>query len=243
MTGDCIVLEKVNRFFGPAHVLKDINLRVPRGEIYGLLGPSGCGKTTAVKIIAGILEASSGEARVLGEKMPQLRLMNRIGYMAQSDALYTALSAEENLRFFGAVYGLRKSELRRRVAEVTELVNLTADLQKKTRDYSGGMKRRLSLALALLHRPPVLLLDEPTVGIDPLLRRDIWRELHRLAAGGVTILLTTHVMDEAEKCHRLAMMRAGTLLAQGSYGELLAETGAAAIEEAFLYYGEKQDES
>jgi ABC-2 type transport system ATP-binding protein len=242
MADDCIVLNKVNRFFGSAHILKDIDLRVPYGEIYGLLGPSGCGKTTMVKIIAGILEATSGETRVLGESMPRLRLMNRIGYMAQNDALYAALSAEENLRFFGAVYGIRKSELRRRVAEVMELVNLTTDMKKKVRDYSGGMKRRLSLALALLHEPPVLLLDEPTVGIDPLLRRDIWRELHRLAGQGVTVLVTTHVMDEAGKCDHLAMMRDGSLLAQGSCEDLLTGVGAATIEEAFLYYGGDRDE-
>lgn len=234
---DCIVLEKVNRFFGSKQVLKDVDLMAPYGQVYGLLGPSGCGKTTLVKIIAGILEASSGTALVLGQKMPQLKLMQKIGYMSQSDALYMTLSAEENLQFFGTIYGMGRAELKARITEVMELVNLTQDLKKTVQAYSGGMKRRLSLALALLHSPPVLLLDEPTVGIDPLLRKDIWDELHRLANQGVTIFVTTHVMDEAEKCHQLAMMREGVLLASGNYADLLAGVGAATIEEAFIRYG------
>ena len=238
-----IVVRNVHKYFGQKHVLKDINLEIPFGQIYGLLGPSGCGKTTMVKIIAGILEATSGEAYVLGEAMPQLSLMNKVGYMAQSDALYDSLTAAENLQFFGAIYGMNKAKIKRRTAEVMELVNLSDDLNKPVRAYSGGMKRRLSLAMAILHNPPVLVLDEPTVGIDPLLRKNIWAELYKLAAQGVTILVTTHVMDEAEKCHNLAMMRAGRLIAKGTSQELQKSIGAQSIEEAFLYYGGQQDES
>jgi len=232
-----IAIENVCRSFGKQQVLYDINARIPAGQIYGLLGPSGCGKTTLVRIIAGILEASSGQVSVLGRKMPNLPMMQRIGYMAQSDALYTALCAEDNLRFFAALYGLPRKSLKSRMREVMELVNLGDQLKKPVMAYSGGMKRRLSLALALLHAPPILLLDEPTVGIDPLLRQDIWRELHKLAAAGATIVVTTHVMDEAEKCHQLAMMREGRLIAQGSCAQLLAEAGTASIEEAFIHYG------
>lgn len=159
----CIIVRKVNKFFGPKHVLKDIDLEIPFGHIYGLLGPSGCGKTTMVKIIAGILEATSGEAYVLGQAMPQLSLMNKVGYMAQSDALYGSLTAGENLQFFGSIYGMNKAEIKRRTEEVMELVNLSADLDKPVQAFSGGMKRRLSLAMAILHKPPVLVLDEPTV--------------------------------------------------------------------------------
>lgn len=239
----CIVVRNVNKFFGQKHVLKDINLEIPFGHIYGLLGPSGCGKTTMVKIIAGILEATSGEAYVLGQAMPQLSLMNKVGYMAQSDALYGSLTAAENLQFFGSIYGMNKGEIKRRTEEVMALVNLSADLHKPVQAFSGGMKRRLSLAMAILHNPPVLVLDEPTVGIDPLLRKNIWAELYKLAAQGVTILVTTHVMDEADKCHNLAMMRDGRLIAKGTSQELQESIGVHSIEEAFIYYGGQQDES
>jgi ABC-2 type transport system ATP-binding protein len=201
------------------------------------LGPSGCGKTTTVKIIAGIAEVTSGETRVLGEKMPRLSLMNNIGYMAQSDALYMMLSAADNLEFFAALYGMEKRRYKKRILEVMELVNLADDLDKPVGAYSGGMKRRLSLAMAILHDPKVLILDEPTVGIDPLLRRDIWNELSHMCERGVTILVTTHVMDEALKCHQLAMMRSGALIAQGTPLELQESVSASSIEEAFIRYG------
>ena len=239
----CIIVRNVNKFFGSKHVLKDINWEIPYGKIYGLLGPSGCGKTTMVKIIAGILEATSGEIYVLGQKMPKLSLMNKIGYMAQSDALYVSLTAKENLHFFGTIYGMSKAEIKRRTEETAELVNLSADLNKPVQAFSGGMKRRLSLAMAIMHDPPVLVLDEPTVGIDPLLRKNIWEELNKLAAQGVTIIVTTHVMDEADKCHSIALMRNGRLIAQGTSRELQDKIGARSLEEAFIYYGGQQDES
>lgn len=239
---DCIVMNHVNKSFGEKQVLKDVNLRVPYGCIYGLLGPSGCGKTTTVKIMSGISEATSGETLVLGKHMPQLSLMNEIGYMAQSDALYMMLSASDNLEFFAAIYGMKKVEYKKRILEVTELVNLSDDLQKPVGAYSGGMKRRLSLAMSILHHPKVLILDEPTVGIDPLLRKDIWAELYKMSDNGVTILVTTHVMDEAEKCHQLAMMRKGILIAQGTPKELQENIGAKTIEEAFIYYGGDEHE-
>lgn len=237
-----IVLENVNKYFGNKHILKDINLMITPGSIYGLLGPSGCGKTTTVKVMAGIHEPTSGMAYILGEEMPKLSLINQIGYMAQSDALYTGLTAAENLRFFGSLYGIPKKVLHQRAEEVMELVNLKEDLNKKVGAYSGGMKRRLSLAIAILHRPPVLILDEPTVGIDPLLRQSIWQELNALAAQGVTLLVTTHVMDEAAKCHDLAMMRGGRIIAQGSPGQLQADIGVNSLEEAFIYYGGEHSE-
>lgn len=239
---DCIVMNKVNKFFGEKHVLSDVSLVVPYGCIYGMLGPSGCGKTTTVKIMAGILESDSGETYVLGQKMPQLELMNQIGYMAQSDALYMMLSAADNLEFFASVYGMKKEQYKKRILEVMELLNLSEDLNKPAGAYSGGMKRRLSLAMAILHNPKVLILDEPTVGIDPLLRQEIWSELYHMTEKGVTVLVTTHVMDEALKCHQLAMMRQGVIIAQGSPAELQQNIGAASLEEAFIHYGGGQDE-
>ena len=163
--------------------------------------------------------------------------MNKIGYMAQSDALYASLTAAENLHFFGTVYGMKKTEIKKRIREVMELVNLSHDLRKPVGTFSGGMKRRLSLAIAVIHKPPVLVLDEPTVGIDPFLRKQIWEELNKLAAKGVTILVTTHVMDEADKCHSLALMREGRLIAKGNSRELRERVGVNSLEEAFIYYG------
>ena len=234
---DCIVLKQIHHHFGNKPVLTDIDLSVPYGSIYGILGPSGCGKTTTVKIMAGILEAASGSVYVLGESMPQLKLMNRIGYMAQSDALYTLLTAGENLEFFGSLYGISKKKIQAKTAEILQLVNLSEHQDKPVMAYSGGMKRRLSLAAALIHEPEVLILDEPTVGIDPLLRKSIWEALYSMVEQGMTIIVTTHVMDEADKCHQLAMMRDGKLIAAGSPRELQQKAGAKNLEEAFIFYG------
>ncbi len=195
----CIEAANVTRQFDGRAVVRDISLTIGKNEIFGLLGPSGAGKTTLVKMIAGIDEATGGRIDVLGIRMPKLDAMTRIGYMAQSDALYTELTAKENLEFFGSLFGLRGAGLTRRISEAMELVNLGPDLKRTVSSYSGGMKRRLSLAIALLHEPEVLILDEPTVGIDPVLRKSIWEELEALSRKGTTILVTTHVMDEAGK--------------------------------------------
>jgi len=234
---DCIKIEHVNKFFGKKQVLFDINLDVPYSQILGLLGPSGSGKSTLIKMIAGIDIPTMGEVLVLGEKMPKLSLMNKIGYMAQSDALYDALTAEENIKFFASMYNISKAKQKQRITEVMELVNLADHLKKQVKQYSGGMKRRLSLAIALIHEPPILILDEPTVGIDPVLRKSIWNELYKLNNNGTTIIVTTHVMDEAEKCNNLGMIRDGKLIAVGSPNEIKRASNANTIEEAFLYYG------
>lgn len=233
----CVDVQDVVKRFGDKVVISRISLQVGRGEIFGLLGPSGSGKTTLVKMIAGIDEATGGEIRLLNEKLPKLAMMNRIGYMAQSDALYAELSAKENLSFFGSLFGLQGARLKERIRYSMALVGLEAHLNRIVSAYSGGMKRRLSLAIALLHEPEVLILDEPTVGIDPILRKSIWRELEALCAAGTTIIVTTHVMDEADKCRRLGMIRDGKLIAIGSPSDLKARTGSATIEEAFLHYG------
>ena len=232
-----ICVDHVDKAFGTKQVLQDINMEIGRGEIYGLLGPSGCGKTTLVKIMSGMLAATAGTVTVLGQKVPSMQTLQQIGYMAQSDALYLDLTARENLEFFGQIYGVPKSLLAERMQATMGMVNLLKDLDVPVRSYSGGMKRRLSLAGTLLHNPELILLDEPTVGIDPLLRQQIWVELRKLAAGGTTIVLTTHVMDEAEKCHRLAMMRDGRIIAQDTPAALMRATGTTTIEDAFIYYG------
>ena len=169
--------------------------------------------------------------------MPTLNLINSIGYMAQSDALYEDLTAKENLQFFSELYGLKGEQQARRIKEVMELVQLSNDVTKLVFNYSGGMKRRLSLAIAMLHEPKVLILDEPTVGIDPVLRQSIWEAFEKLKQNGITIIVTTHVMDEAEKCDRLGMIRDGRLIAVGTTRELKEQTNSKTIEEAFLVYG------
>lgn len=232
-----IEIKNVRKNFGRHTVLSEIGLSVSKAEIFGLLGPSGAGKTTLVKMIAGIDAASDGQVIVLNERMPKLGMMKHIGYMAQSDALYTELTAKENLEFFASLYGLSGTSRKRKIEEVMSLVHLTDDLTKLVSQYSGGMKRRLSLAIALLHDPQILILDEPTVGIDPVLRQSIWQELERLSGDGTTILVTTHVMDEAYRCHRLGMIRDGRLIATGTPAALMEQTGSQTIEEAFLVYG------
>jgi ABC-2 type transport system ATP-binding protein len=233
----CIRVENVSKSFGKKQVITDVTFEIYKGEIFGMLGPSGAGKTTIVKMMAGIDEASNGTIFVFDTKMPHLPMMKRIGFMAQSDALYNDLTAFENLQFFSMIYGLKGAKQKKRIEEVAELVNLTNDLKKPVHAYSGGMKRRLSLAVALLHEPDLLILDEPTVGIDPVLRQAIWEELRRIREKGTTIVVTTHVMDEAEKCQRLAMIRNGRLIAVGSPEDLKKETHSQTLEEAFLYFG------
>lgn len=238
-----ISIKEVSKRYGKQHVLKDIHLEIHEAEIFGLLGPSGAGKTTLVKQMTGLEEATSGDIYVLKEKQPSLKLMDRIGYMAQSDALYSDLTARENLHFFAALYGLNKKKQKARVNEVSEIVELEEHLDKLVSNYSGGMKRRLSLAISLVHEPDILILDEPTVGIDPILRKNIWDRFENLKQSGITIVVTTHVMDEAEKCDRLGMIREGKLIALGTPDELKEETESNNLEEAFLAYGGLKNES
>ncbi|WP_010197557.1 heme ABC exporter ATP-binding protein CcmA [Bacillus sp. m3-13] len=237
MNNEVCKVSNLSISFGKQEVLKDINLSISKGEIFGFLGPSGAGKTTLVKAIAGLQPINNGEVEVLTRKMPTLSLSEKIGYMAQSDALYQDLTAQENLQFFSSLYKLNRIDRKKRIHEVMELVNLSEHLNKPVQQFSGGMKRRLSLAISLLHNPEILILDEPTVGIDPLLRKSIWQELKALSKAGTTVLVTTHVMDEAQKCDRLAMIREGELLAVGSTEELQRKTGTTSMEDAFLTFG------
>jgi ABC-2 type transport system ATP-binding protein len=237
-----VSIRNVSKAFGKQVVLNEISLDIGNGEIFGLLGPSGAGKTTLVKQLVGLDLPSSGENYIFNEKMPSLKLIERIGYMAQSDALYTELSANENLEFFASLYGLKGKERKKRIDDAMELVELKDHLHKLVSNYSGGMKRRLSLAIALLHEPELLILDEPTVGIDPVLRKTIWEGFSEIKNKGTSIIVTTHVMDEAEKCDRLGMIRDGKLIAVGTPDELKANTKSSNIEEAFLVYGGVKNE-
>ncbi|RUS47166.1 ABC transporter ATP-binding protein [Cohnella sp. AR92] len=232
-----IELRKLTRTYGSRTVLSEISLEIRRGELFGLLGPSGSGKTTLVKQIMGLDAPSGGTVTLLGERMPVRSALQRVGYMAQSDALYNELTGRENLEFFASLYGLSGARRKERIGSVMKLVDLTEHLNKPTAAYSGGMKRRLSLAVSLLHEPELLLLDEPTVGIDPVLRRSIWEELLALRARGITIVLTTHVMDEADRCDRIGLIRDGKLTAVDTPEGLKQTSGKATIEEAFIALG------
>ncbi len=232
-----IEVNQVSKRFGKKEVLQNVSLTVQPGEIFGLIGPSGSGKTTLVKLIVGMDQPSAGEVLVMDTLIPNLSILQKIGYMAQADALYTDLTGKENLAFFASLFHLKKAEQAKRIAYAAELVNLSGELKKKVQAYSGGMKRRLSLAVAVIQNPDILILDEPTVGIDPELRQSIWAELYRLKEAGKTILVTTHVMDEAEKCDRLGMIRNGRLITSGSPAELKAQYNIGSLEEVFLKAG------
>ncbi len=236
-----ISVEQVSKSFGKKTVLHDVNLHIEKGQLFGLIGPSGAGKTTLVKMIVGMEKTDAGSIHVLNEKMPNLALLQEIGYMAQSDALYVELTGEENLKFFASLYKLSNGEAKKRIAYVANLVNLTDDLKKRVSAYSGGMKRRLSLAIALIQDPKILILDEPTVGIDPELKISIWNEFLRLKKEEEkTIIVTTHVMDEAERCDLVAMVRHGQILAHGTPEALKAQYQTDDFDEVFLRAGVKQ---
>ncbi|HYL07235.1 MAG TPA: ABC transporter ATP-binding protein [Candidatus Udaeobacter sp.] len=224
-----VTVENVSKSFGAFKALNGINLRVRRGEIYGLLGPNGAGKTTLIRLIVGLLEAQAGAVTVLGHRMPNVPVLRQVGYMTQSAALYPGLSVEENVRFFAAINGAVDN-----VRQALEFVQLDDRRKSVVSTLSGGMRQRCSLACALVHRPQLLLLDEPTVGIDPQLRVQFWQDFRRMAADGTTIIVSSHVMDEADRCQRLGLIQYGRLLEEGSPAEIRAKAGAQNLEDAFL---------
>jgi ABC-2 type transport system ATP-binding protein len=221
--------------------LDDVTFDVIPGETFGLIGPNGSGKTTLIRILLGIARPTSGEARVLGRLVPDRRVAKGIGYMSQASALYGDLSVTENLAFFGSLYGLRGAALRRRITETLALVDLTERRASPVNALSGGMRQRVSLGVAVMHEPRLLFLDEPTVGIDPELRVEFWDYFARLNAKGVTILVSTHHLDEARRCHRLALLRFGKLLALDAPDALLRASGQGDFDSAFLYFARRQE--
>jgi ABC-2 type transport system ATP-binding protein len=211
-------------------VLRHLNFVVPAGQVTGLLGPSGCGKSTLMRAIVGVQKVASGEVRVLGQPAGSEELRRTVGYVTQAASVYADLTVRENLRFFAAVLGAPDDDVER----VLEQVDLREYAENVVGRLSGGQRSRVSLAVALLGTPRVLVLDEPTVGLDPVLRRDLWALFHRLADAGSTVLISSHVMDEAERCERLLLMREGRILADDSPSALLERTGAVDVENAFL---------
>jgi ABC-2 type transport system ATP-binding protein len=222
------------RRFGRVEALKDVSLAIPVGTTYGLLGPNASGKTTLIRLLAGLLAPSSGKVQVLGQA-PGPAAAEKMGYMPQTMALYEESTVWENLRCFAGLQGVASKA---QMEETLDLVGLKDQMHRRIRDLSIGMARRACLACALAHRPMLLLLDEPTVGVDPELRLHFWRHFRRLNAEGVTIVLSTHAMDEAERCHRLAILRDGGLLAEGSPADLRRASGTSTLEDAFLRLAE-----
>ncbi|UDY23868.1 ABC transporter ATP-binding protein [Nocardioides sp. Kera G14] len=215
---------------GDHEVLHGLDFEVPAGQITGLLGPSGCGKSTLMRAVVGVQAGITGTCEVLGEPAGSPALRSRIGYVTQASSIYADLTVAENLRFFARVLGVSNQD----VDQVVTTVDLEAQAGAVVRDLSGGQRSRVSLAVALLGQPDLLVLDEPTVGLDPVLREDLWTTFHRLAADGAALLVSSHVMDEADRCDRLLLMRDGVFLASGTPAEIKAQAGADDIEQAFL---------
>lgn len=237
--------DNLSKHFGEVRALDGLSLTIKRGETFGLLGPNGSGKTTFIRMISGLVIPTSGSLNVLGEPVPAHAVAVRpaIGYMTQLQALYTDLSVWENVQFFARIFGMNdKSERDKRVEEVLSLVELLPRKASPVANLSGGMKQRLSLACALVHNPRLLLLDEPTVGVDPQLRQSFWGYFRSLNARGVTIVVSSHVMDEADRCDRLGLIRDGRLLAVGSPAEIRKLGGSENLEEAFLALAETKDD-
>lgn len=234
-----IELNHVSKHFDSFRVLDDISMTANSHEILGLIGPSGAGKTTLIRLIIGSLKADEGVVLMNGEAMPNKHLFKQFGFMPQAEALYQDLSGIDNLKFFGRLYGLKGKMLHERCQTLLEFMNLTHDRNKLVSLYSGGMKKRLSLIVALLHDPKYLILDEPTVGIDPVLRKRIWERFEALAKSGKTIIVSTHVMDEASKCSACALIKKGKLLAFDTVEHLVAASPDASIESLFFTEEEK----
>jgi len=218
----------INR--GGTQAVRDVSFSIAPGEVTGLLGPSGCGKTTLMRAIVGVQIVASGSVTVLGLPAGHAKLRDRVGYVTQAPSVYDDLTVSENLKFFARVLGVSSEE----VGRCVDAVDLSEQQDRVVRALSGGQQSRVALAVALLGQPRLLVLDEPTVGLDPVLRRDLWAMFHRLAEGGAAVFVSSHVMDEAERCDRLLLMRDGMLLADDSPSALLERTGASNVENAFL---------
>lgn len=219
--------------FGDNRAVDGISFDLEPGRIYGVLGPNGSGKTTLIRLLTGLAKATQGRAEILGVQMPSRENLANIGYMTQSDGVYPTLSVFDNARFFAATYGVRDKEP---VMEALAVVDLADRTKEAAMDLSGGQRRRLSLACALTHKPAVLFLDEPTVGVDPLLRVQFWSHFRSLAEAGTTIVVSSHVMDEADRCDELLFMRSGSVIARGTSSELRDRAGTDDLEQAFLAF-------
>ncbi len=222
-TAAVLVADRLSRSFADNRAVAELSLRVHAGELYGMVGPDGAGKTTAIRLMAGLLRPDGGESRVLGMRVRDgaLEVREAMGYMPQQYSLYGDLSVGENLRFFGRLFGIPTRERKRREARLLALARLEEFRDRRADALSGGMYKKLALSCALLHRPQLLILDEPTNGVDPVSRRDLWDLLHEFVADGMAVLLATPYMDEAARCHRVGLLHEGRLLAEGEPAALV----------------------
>lgn len=235
-----IEIKGLTKHFGRKRVLDDVTVTFEDGEIVGIIGPSGTGKTTMIKCMLGMEKIDAGMVTINQKQMPNRAVLGDIGYMAQSDALYEDLTARENLQFFAQIYMTKGENIQQRIEWCAEKVNLTQDLDQLVKNFSGGMKRRLSLAISFLQDPQILILDEPTVGIDPKLRKSVWEDLYMFKSEGKAILITTHVLDEADRCDKLLLMNNGKIVAQGTPTEIKVHYDADSIEDVFLKMGDEE---
>lgn len=231
MVNNAVEVADLSVVRGGSRVLRGLDFTVPRGEVTGLLGPSGCGKSTLMRAVVGVQAHVEGQVLVLGEPAGSSSLRHRVGYVTQAASVYDDLSVVENLNFFASVLRVGREE----VARVLDAVDLAGQADQVVGSLSGGQRSRTSLAVALLGEPELLVLDEPTVGLDPVLREDLWQMFHRLADAGAGVLVSSHVMDEADRCDRLLLMREGEILADGSPTEIRRQAGAEDIQHAFLH--------
>lgn len=231
-----IVIDHLRKEFGPLVALEDLTLNIAKGEVFGVLGPNGSGKTTTIRMLCGLIEPTSGSATVAGYdvRSQSEEVRKNIGYMSQKFGLYDDMTALENLDFYAAVYGLVGKERRTRLQELMADLHLAERRDQLVSTLSGGWKQRVALACAIAHRPAVLFLDEPTAGVDPAARRRFWQTIYDLAGQGTTILVTTHYMDEAERCGRVAFLSRGHLIALGTTDEVTRQFGEASIEDVFI---------
>lgn len=226
----------LRKVFGPIVAVDGLTLTVARGEVFGLLGPNGSGKTTTIRMFCGLLEPTAGTATVAGCDVVREgeAVRRRLGYMSQKYGLYDDLTVVENIRFYGSIYGLSGAAREARIAALVQELDLADRVNQFAGTLSGGWKQRLALACATAHEPPVLLLDEPTAGVDPASRRRFWEIIHEFAGRGTTVLVTTHYMDEAERCDRLAFMSRGHLIALGTPAQVTQQFGAVSVEDVFI---------
>ncbi len=229
-----IVCKGLSKRFGEIEALRELTLLVPRGTTFGLLGPNGAGKTTSIRLWLGLTAPSSGTAFVLGRRIPPREVLPRVGYMPQDVAVYGDLTVDENLALFGRLVGMGAEAIENRTDAVLALVDIAARRHDLVSTLSGGMRRRASLAAALLHDPDLLLLDEPTVGVDPELRAAFWTYFHELTRRGKTVVITTHYMEEAARCDRVALLHQGRLIAEGPPSSIKERTHTGNLDDAFL---------
>lgn len=231
---DAVKVNGLKKHYGKVIAIDGLDLSVPKGTVFGLLGPNGSGKTTTIKVLCGLLKPDAGSASVLGKDIKDRSYLTRIGYMPQETALYEDLTVHDNLKLFAGIYGLSKERFIRREKEVLDMVDLFKRRDFPLSDLSGGQRHRVSLAASMIHEPELLFLDEPTVGVDPPLRASFWNTFHGLRKSGVTIIMSTHYMDEARNCDLVGLMREGRLIAEGTPLEIMKRTGMENLEDAFL---------